>query len=371
MDFNIISLLDTAGFVQGLVLGILLIVLNKRKHRTTTFLGLFLILYACQRVPVILRDLKVYDNYPELYMLPLNFFWLLMPLFYLYTQEISVFSSNKKKYWLLFPGIIAFIIQVIVFFLPYETKLYIAPNLWRGAFFVSGAVYSWIVGFWNLKLLSDHRNEVRNHFSMLVSRELQWARTFLFFSLTGTILYMAQAHFLSENQFSRFFFLAFDLIVIYWVSYHGVVQRNILSLAAKKQMYDSVASKKSQEVIPLPSLSKEYLQELVEKIDGYMNTSESFVHTELTIIDLAEKVDVHPKRISKAINTIRNQNFNSYVNLFRIKKAEQILKNNEEEHLSIEGIGNEVGFHSKSAFYSAFRKVTGTTPTKYKQYISA
>ena len=107
----------------------------------------------------------------------------------------------------------------------------------------------------------------------------------------------------------------------------------------------------------------------MENIDSYMKTTEAFVRTELTIIDLSEKLKVHPKRISASINTIFNENFNSYVNQLRIKKAKFLLTDQASSYFSIEGIGKEVGFHSKSAFYSAFKKVTGTTPTKYKERI--
>lgn len=97
-----------------------------------------------------------------------------------------------------------------------------------------------------------------------------------------------------------------------------------------------------------------------------MRTSESFVKSELTIVDVAKDLRIHTKQISTAINKVHHQNFNSYVNQFRIEKAIKLLRE-QDTNLSIEGIGYEVGFHSKSAFYAAFKKVTGTTPTKFKE----
>ena len=101
-----------------------------------------------------------------------------------------------------------------------------------------------------------------------------------------------------------------------------------------------------------------------------MKSSECFTQSELTIVDVANDLNIHTKQISTAINKVQNQNFNSYVNQFRIEKAIDLLR---EQHitLSIEGIGYEVGFHSKSAFYAAFKKVTGTTPTKFKEKTAA
>ena len=365
LDFNLIALLDSVGIVQGTVLGILLIALNKRKNKSTFFLGVLLVLFAIERAPVILKESNVFEYYPELFCLPLNFYWLLFPLFYIYTQQISVFANKKIHYWILYPGIISFILQSFFFFLPYSTKFAITQLIWFDLFFVTGLCYSWVVAFLNLKLLTKHKIEVNNYFSMVKNKELIWAENFLIISILGSILYMIQFYLIPENVFSRTFFLIFDLLIIYWISYQGIVQQNVFSISAKQESYDLSNIKKPTNS-KVTAIAIENLEALMSEIDNYMMTSESFIHTELTIIDLTKKLKVHPKRISTTINTIHGQNFNSYVNQLRIKKAKSLLENNKLESLSVEGIGNEVGFHSKSAFYSAFKKVTGTTPSKYK-----
>lgn len=38
----------------------------------------------------------------------------------------------------------------------------------------------------------------------------------------------------------------------------------------------------------------------------------------------------------------------------------------ESDHLTIEGIGQEVGFNSKSTFYKAFKTHMNQTPSQYK-----
>ena len=107
------------------------------------------------------------------------------------------------------------------------------------------------------------------------------------------------------------------------------------------------------------------------QIEDHMRTTEVFINPELTIVDLAEGWKVHSKLISTSINIIANQNFNIYVNRLRIEKALALLKTGNLEAYSMEGISIEVGFKSKSAFYAAFKKATGTTPIKYKAKISA
>nr|WP_299345259.1 helix-turn-helix domain-containing protein [Allomuricauda sp.] len=365
LNYNFVSLLDTVGFIQGMTLGILLVLLNKKRHKSTFFLGLFLIFFALKLLHYIFGGLNIPEVYPDLYLVPFNFSWLLFSVFFIYSQKISIFSEKKTKYWVLVPGIISFLAQSIIFFLPFETKETIAQSfLHEFIFTYLGIFYSWAIGIWNLRFLRDHQIEVNNYFSMVESRELGWAQIFLIYSLISSVIIHIMYYISPNNFYYRIVFAVFDLIAIYWVSFHGVQQYNVHRLLGQKEIKELIKVK-SAENPKSELLSETYLKELMEQINDFMMNSEMFTYTELTIADLAEKLKVHPRRISTAINTLTGHNFNTYVNQFRIKKAKALLKKQEGLDLSIEGIGNEVGFNSKSAFYSAFKRETGLTPTKF------
>ncbi|MEL6917348.1 MAG: helix-turn-helix domain-containing protein [Bacteroidota bacterium] len=369
LNYNFTTLLDSIAFIQGATLGALLIILNKKKHKSTFFLGLFLVFFSWKLLYFIFKDLNVSALYPELFLLPFNFSWLLFGLFFIYTQQVSGFSDYKEKYWVLMPGIVSFVLQLIIFFLPYQTKLTISESPWHDFLFTYlGICYSWGIGIWNLKVLNKHQIKVNNYFSMVESRELQWARFFLIYSLVSSVIIHILYYISPSNFYFKVIFSVFDLIAIYWVSFHGVVQRNVLSILTKKELYE-ISEKKPNQAQNEAPMTNDSMKKLIDEIDRHMINSESFTLTELTILDLAKALNIHPRRISTAINKIRRQNFNTYVNKFRIKKAELLLSDENSDNLSVEGIGNEVGFHSKSAFYSAFKKETGTTPSKYKKTI--
>ncbi len=370
LHYDLQSLLDIIGLIQGITLGILLLILNYKHYRSTFFLGLFLFLFSLKLAVFIPKGLNLDQVYPELFLLPFNFSWLLFPLFFIYTQKVSIFSNQKTKYWVVVPGIISVLLQVIIYFLPYSTKLEIAQSFWNELFFTfMGICYSWAIGIWNLRLIYIHKKEVQNTFSLIEFKELEWARIFLIYALTTSVIIHILYIISPQNFYFKLIFSIFDLIAIYWIAGNGVIQRNVLSDLNNKESLNlpkvsSLVESNSQ------TYAIEDLKVLMKQIEDYVVGTESFMSAELTIIDLAEKLKEHPKRISTAINTVLNKNFNTYINQHRIKKAERLLKNESVENFSIEGIGKEVGFNSKSAFYSSFKKMTGMTPTEYKESIA-
>ncbi|SHJ85496.1 helix-turn-helix domain-containing protein [Pseudozobellia thermophila] len=365
MKFDIYTAFEAIGFVQAMTLGVLLIILNKPKYKSTLFLSVLLILFSLAMLPRILDGFGAFNPYPQLYLLPFVFFSLYFPLFYLYIQHTGLLSSGKRKLWLLLPGLVAFGAQSLIYILPYERKV----ELEALPLYEASRTILWLfglgVGVYTLNILRNPKVIAHRNLPYVALKELARARSYLVYTIIGFILYALLARTVPHSLFARTYFMAFDLLFIYWTALHGFEQQNVravISLKKDPELANDAAL--AFNTMALPSEKK--LITLMNRIHEYLIRTESFTNKELTVVDLAENLDSHPKRISSAINKVRNQNFNAYINLLRVQKAEGLLKNKDLDRLSIEGIGQEVGFHSKSAFYSAFKKVTGTTPLKYK-----
>ncbi len=104
---------------------------------------------------------------------------------------------------------------------------------------------------------------------------------------------------------------------------------------------------------------------LFQRIEDYVTESAYYLESDANLKTLAARISVAPNYVSQAINSHARQNFNDYLNAYRIKAAQSRLLSEEYQHLNIEGIGHSVGFKSKSSFYTAFRKFTEMTPSAY------
>jgi AraC-like DNA-binding protein len=86
---------------------------------------------------------------------------------------------------------------------------------------------------------------------------------------------------------------------------------------------------------------------------------------QLSLSSLANRLQLNTHQLSELLNIEVGKNFHSYITDFRIKDAIQELKRN--EHATIMSIALSVGFNSNSAFYTAFKKVTGKSPSDYRE----
>ncbi len=92
-----------------------------------------------------------------------------------------------------------------------------------------------------------------------------------------------------------------------------------------------------------------------------------YIDSNLSIDDVASKLNVYKKYISQVINEKLGINFTSYINQYRIKEARRMLISEEFKHYSIEGIGQSCGFNSRTTFNMAFNKFTGITPSFFRE----
>ena len=86
----------------------------------------------------------------------------------------------------------------------------------------------------------------------------------------------------------------------------------------------------------------------------------------ISLNDLAAHLKFSPHDVSQLLNQAYHQNFADFINGFRVNFVKEQLKiKTNFESITIESIGDEAGFSSKSSFFSVFKKLTGLTPLEY------
>lgn len=115
------------------------------------------------------------------------------------------------------------------------------------------------------------------------------------------------------------------------------------------------------------SLSPPQKEKHLAKLLGHMEHAKPYLKSELTLSELAHDLNINTRYLSQVINEKRSQNFMDFINSYRIDLAKELLEKKSHQHFTVLAIAQEVGFKSRSAFYEAFRKQTGTTPASYRK----
>ncbi len=105
----------------------------------------------------------------------------------------------------------------------------------------------------------------------------------------------------------------------------------------------------------------------LEKLMSFMKEERPFLDFELTLQKLALQTDIPERELSVLINHHLGKHFFDFINEYRINEAKHILGDPDEKEQTVLEILYQVGFNSKSSFYTAFKKITNLTPTQYRR----
>ena len=116
------------------------------------------------------------------------------------------------------------------------------------------------------------------------------------------------------------------------------------------------------------SLDEQTKQELMARIRDVMENAPEVYSPEFSAQQLATLAGAKYNYISQVINETIGKNFNAFVNEYRIIEACRRINDPQNfGHLTIEAVGNSVGFKSRTTFIQAFKKFTGLTPSEYQR----
>ena len=96
-----------------------------------------------------------------------------------------------------------------------------------------------------------------------------------------------------------------------------------------------------------------------------MSLEKPFQESELSLADLAHRLNTQPNYLSQVINEREGKTFYDYINTLRIEEFKRLAASQESKKYTLLALAEQCGFNSKSSFNRYFKKVTGQSPSEF------
>jgi AraC-like DNA-binding protein len=116
-------------------------------------------------------------------------------------------------------------------------------------------------------------------------------------------------------------------------------------------------------------LSEEQADKLQRELSSLMQTEKCYTNSELTLADLALKLNVTPNYLSQVINEKEGVNFYDYVNALRIEAFKKLVTDPKSKNYTLLALAYDCGFNSKTSFNRHFKKYMGQSPSEYTEQL--
>ena len=114
-------------------------------------------------------------------------------------------------------------------------------------------------------------------------------------------------------------------------------------------------------------MSYENAYDTAQKLNRFMDREKPFLNPLYAVNDLSRDMGMDYLKVTETLNGLIGQSFNDYINNYRVEEVKRLFRDPEYSDESNLNIGFAAGFNSKAAFYAAFKKFTGITPTQCRK----
>lgn len=364
------SFLFAICIAQG---GFLIAVLCLRKNKNALAVRLLLALitlFLLANFDDLLLSTGWYRVLPQLFGLSMSALLAYGPLLWMYSRSTiePQYCWGWKSAWHFVPFLAFSALQVPFLLMPAASKIHFLDAFLSGAaplrvsgiaLFVLQLVHMFVYLMLTLRGLWRAGNAGSGPgFQVPIARRIRWLRVlmalFAFFFLITLALFLLT---LQAGRFmpqANFVYTLVSTAIVYLIAGNLVLDPDAVAPDFSKK-YQSVR------------LNAATGEDCLLRLKYLLETQKIFTQPDLKLSVLAGQLDVTPHQMSRLINETFGLSFSDLINRYRVQ--EFIARTNDPRyaHFSLLGIAFEVGFNSKSAFNTAFKKYTGRNPSELKK----
>ena len=360
---------------QGIFLGFTYIFSKKSKSNANKILGLFLLAFVFEALSSDLIPYNYIGNYLFADYFGLPDVKLLFPaLFFNYILEklnrVSAYKNYLRANYLFAFLILCLSPLNLILHIIFDSSIryFIGIPLVNGLFMTSqySAFILTVVAF-IISIIETYRYRkmVQDEFSDFGMLQIKWLWQFIFILFPIILLWGFELAYIISGGTGPSDYLSvtwfFVFVFLYFFSFKAYRNPNLFEHVPLSAQVGKVARNEGKENHPCT-------EENSARIVSEMENQQFYLNKELTLHSFAKEIDMSSRLISSCINKNIGHNFNEWVNNYRVENALQIIRSDKNNALSIEGIGTDSGFKSRSAMYAAFKKKLGQSPGYYRKF---
>jgi len=375
---NLLSLIIILGTVLGFILACYLFFTKSEKNGANKLLSIIVLQFTLIIFPSFTYIMGIMDDLPHFIKLYVITGFMVGPFSYFYVIKCTQkgFKILPILYLHFIPAIVDLIYHIPFYSLGGEEKITYFFSFYENGRLTEPPLLSLLkmihllsYSFVSIRLIFKYRKHIDNTASYIDEAYHRWLLVFCFsmlypiiaatiFIITGKLTIGTTIIISSPTVF---IFSVFTLVLIKPEIFQKFPHQMLMTESTEQQT-------QKYENSNLQEIQKErYVKKLINQIE----TQKPFREPELTLAQLAEQVNIPAHHLSQVINEKLNCNFLDFINGYRIEDAKEKLVDDAYSHYTVIAIAYEVGFNSKTAFYSAFKKQTGTTPSNFRKQLKA
>jgi AraC-like DNA-binding protein len=342
--------------------------------RANFWLGIFMLCLAMVFLDGLFINHRIYHSFPHLIGISELAFFLFAPAIYFATLH---FVSPQRAYkwtdlWHFFFFIVYLFVNVpSLFFMTGAAKLKMLTEehpMETGDYIAMGVLLANMLVYCGLSLikLNRHQRNIELIHASGAEFSLNWFKYFLIGVFVSVLIWITFV--LVQDPYFNLIVALIHVVIVFFLAYYALHQGEVynFNLSEKQEIQELIAETEDAHASKKPQLGPERLQAYKEQLKEVMHLQKPFLDNELNLLKLAELMQTTIHTLSYVINEGYGENFALFVNRFRVEEAKKLLEDPAVAHLSMLGIAFEAGFNSKTAFNTAFKKISGFSPSEYK-----
>jgi AraC-like DNA-binding protein len=393
-EFNFFSAILLVFFIHIIIYSVLLLKKYvQEQNKSALWLALFLLIAALYITPWMVGFGGWYSKQPYrdiLFYTPFQQLYLIGPIIYFYVQsQLSpVFTLKKTSLWHFAPALLylSFCIVMVVTDKLVLNKYYFLADgqdrdfdLWYQLTGFASMVYYFVK---SLQHYQKYKKAIYSVLSNAADVDFNWVnsflKAFLAIILVRFTFFIVGQVIKEDYNDTWWYFLAFA-IICYYISINGYansIKAKVIVANNEHGRLDDVFEltnhfKENEQATkpvikePVSDGANEDYAEWTKKITELVEKEKLYEIPELTLFDVAKKLNTNVSLLSKIINKGFGSNFNDYINSYRVDAVVAQIKAQAHIKNTILSIAYDCGFNSKSTFNRSFKKQIGVSPQEF------